>query len=594
MSIVQLKRVTICGLTKEKSQALEKLQWLGCLHLIPLQPKQTPADDEKPAELEDTNKALRWLMDVRNKRRQVLQKENFNLAQILVEVLQNKDHIRDAENYRDALLERKKNLELWGDFKFAALEELAKHRLWFCIIPQSDMHHMKTIGYPWQVVHQDNRFVYVTVISREEPLADKLPVPRTHIGSNAISDIKRYLNQVEVELEELYAKRQSLTKWIYLISRHIAWAEDQSSLKQAQEGCLQIETIFVVQGWLAVSNIASVENFATQNGLAIIIQDPQSNENPPTLLANPAFVAGGEDLVSFYQMPAYGTWDPSKLLFFSFAIFFSMILSDAGYALVLALLQILLWRRMGRSPRLVRLRSLFVVLIVGSFVWGTLVGSWFGQSFAESSLLGSMQLMSINDFDSMMQLSIGIGVLHLIIANAIMARQRWGHSSAFVPIGWISILFGGFIWWHSEESGGQIALLIGAILVAFFSGKKPLEGNTSILVRLMGAFVGLSNISKIFGDVLSYLRLFALGLASASLALTFNNLASQAAQSPGMGLLFGLLIFVIGHALNFALSIMSGVVHGLRLNYIEFYNWGLSDEGYPFQSFSKKEDYKSE
>jgi len=100
----------------------------------------------------------------------------------------------------------------------------------------------------------------------------------------------------------------------------------------------------------------------------------------------------------------------------------------------------------------------------------------------------------------------------------------------------------------------------------------------------------LTNLPRIFGDVLSYLRLFALGLASSSLALTFNQLAQQVTEAiPGPGLLIGLLILIIGHGLNFALSVMGGVVHGLRLNYIEFYNWGLSEEGYPFKAFSKKE-----
>jgi V/A-type H+-transporting ATPase subunit I len=101
----------------------------------------------------------------------------------------------------------------------------------------------------------------------------------------------------------------------------------------------------------------------------------------------------------------------------------------------------------------------------------------------------------------------------------------------------------------------------------------------------------LTDITKAFGDVLSYLRLFALGLASASLALTFNGLAHQvAAVYPGIGVLLALLILLVGHGLNLALSLMSGVVHGLRLNFIEFYNWGLSEEGYPFKAFARREE----
>jgi len=102
--------------------------------------------------------------------------------------------------------------------------------------------------------------------------------------------------------------------------------------------------------------------------------------------------------------------------------------------------------------------------------------------------------------------------------------------------------------------------------------------------------MSLTSITKIFGDVLSYMRLFALGLASASLAITFNQLAMQVYHAmPGLGLLFSILILILGHTLNILLGIMSGVVHGLRLNFIEFYNWSVSDEGYPFKAFARKE-----
>ena len=111
----------------------------------------------------------------------------------------------------------------------------------------------------------------------------------------------------------------------------------------------------------------------------------------------------------------------------------------------------------------------------------------------------------------------------------------------------------------------------------------------SALMRLLDGLWALTGVTRIFGDVLSYLRLFALGLASASLALTFNDLAHQASQVQGLGLLFAILILFVGHLLNLMLALMSGVVHGLRLNYIEFYNWALSGEGYAFQPFNKKE-----
>ena len=100
---------------------------------------------------------------------------------------------------------------------------------------------------------------------------------------------------------------------------------------------------------------------------------------------------------------------------------------------------------------------------------------------------------------------------------------------------------------------------------------------------------GLTGLSGLFGDVLSYLRLFALGLSSAKLAETFNNLGASAWDEAGFGVIAAIGIVLLGHTLNILLSIMSGVVHGLRLNCIEFFKWSLPDEGYLFRPFAKKE-----
>lgn len=110
-----------------------------------------------------------------------------------------------------------------------------------------------------------------------------------------------------------------------------------------------------------------------------------------------------------------------------------------------------------------------------------------------------------------------------------------------------------------------------------------------MLSRLLTGLVALTGLSKAFGDVLSYLRLFALGLAGAQMAITFNDLARDAMTNiAGLGTLAAVCILLVGHGLNLLLVIMSGVVHGLRLNYIEFFNWGLDSEGYQFKPLRKR------
>jgi V/A-type H+-transporting ATPase subunit I len=142
------------------------------------------------------------------------------------------------------------------------------------------------------------------------------------------------------------------------------------------------------------------------------------------------------------------------------------------------------------------------------------------------------------------------------------------------------------------ESVGATTLVVGLLAVFLFSSDRPLLSLkiSDWLWRLLDGLMELTGLSKAFGDVLSYLRLFALGLASAQLAGTFNGMAASAADLPGPGFLLAVLIVVLGHGVNLLLAIMSGVVHGLRLNCIEFFNWSLKEEGYPFKAFCKKAD----
>lgn len=132
-------------------------------------------------------------------------------------------------------------------------------------------------------------------------------------------------------------------------------------------------------------------------------------------------------------------------------------------------------------------------------------------------------------------------------------------------------------------------LALGGLLVLLFTSDRPFSFTPAhLLGRLVDGLKGVTGVSKVFGDVLSYLRLFALGLASIKLAEAFNGLAATSFASSGLGILLGVLTLVVGHGINFAMGIMSGVVHGLRLNLIEFFNWSLPEDGEQFRAFEKK------
>jgi len=591
MSIVALQKATLVGLTEDKAQILDRLQALGLMHVIPLrhEPREREASLLDGVQPEQLQQCIRYLLSCPQKRRQVTTERHFNLKQVVEGVLNNRKQRLALNEQRDFLRKRIKDLEPWGSFRFPGDQGLYGYRLWFYLVPNYRMRELEGNPLPWAVVHRDNRNSYVAVIAEEEPRSNQMPVPRTHTGSVPLDELKARLEDLEVELEALDAERQAYTRWLYLLQRSLAGSEDAAERDEVSHQTLDAEEIFALQGWIPTREQKRLENFAREQGLVLVLEPPAQSDEPPTLLQNPDSLSGGEDIVRFYQMPGYRSWDPSRVVFFSFAIFFALILSDAGYALLLAGVLAFYWRRMGQSATGRRLRALGVTLALFSAGWGMLVGSYFGAPPPQP--LAGLKLLDMNDFDSMMKISVIMGAGHLILANLITAWRSRGSPQMLAPLGWILLILAGVSGWLRQQLDLEWSLMaigIGAILLC--SSQRPWRGLKNWVWRLIDGLLALTGLSKMFGDVLSYLRLFALGLASASLAITFNQLATDVATAvPGMGLLLEVMILLLGHVLNFVLAVVSGVIHGLRLNLIEFYNWSLSDEGYAFQPFTKRE-----
>jgi V/A-type H+-transporting ATPase subunit I len=594
MSIVRLKRLTLYGMVEQKNAVLSGLQELGCLHLVSLQPTGERHADMPSAQPKDTYDALRYLQDSPIRRRPVSEDEDYDLDAIVEKALFNRQRRRAVRDRLDELRQQIKEVQPWGDFRLPAPDELEGLRLWFYVVPLHKMNAVRERDLTWQVVRKDHRNAYVVVISETRPSPDAMPVPPADIGQLSLSELRWQEELAEAEAEEVMAERWSLTRWLGLLERDLARAENRAALEFAATQTYDSTEVFAVQGWAPVKQTRAVSAFALRHGLAYTLEDPGESDAPPVLLENPPKLSAGEDLLAFFQLPGYRDWDPSAVVFVSFALFFAMILSDAGYAAVLALLLAFMWKRMGRSGSGARLRSLAAAIAGASVVYGVLVGSYFGLTPPEGSLLRALKVLEINDFDSMMKLAVVVGGVHVALANSMVAWSRRSSLSALAPVGWVAIVAGflALVIRGGDLSASRIpwvVMAVGGACILFFSSERPFKRVSDVLWRLLDGLKAVTGLSSAFGDVLSYLRLFALGLSSAALAVTFNDLAVQAMDMPGIGLLFGLAILLLGHVLNIILAIISGVVHGLRLNLIEFYNWGVSGEGDTFRAFRKKE-----
>jgi len=595
MSIVALSKMTLYGPASEKDAVLDGLQTLGCVHLNDLRPGAVESLEPPPA-YPEARHALQYLTDSPVRRRPTQHAEKLDVQALAKQVLEIRDRSRALLEEREKLRKGIADLGPWGNFEIPPeWSERSELRLWFYMVPHHQTRSLRTVALPWSIVARDHRFAYVVVISADQPAG--MPAPLVPLEPRSVVKLRTRLEQVEHEIEDLDYRRIGLTGYRDALRANLDEADDRAARRRAATHILERDQLFAVQGWIPNDRLATLREFAARRRLALTIASPVPGDNPPTLLENPAALRGGEDLVEFYMTPAYRLWDPSMAVFFAFAAFFAMIFSDAGYALLLGVILLALWKRMGRRASGRGLRDVMLALVLFSIVYGVLVGTYFGIAPPKGSFLDSLHLLDAENESLMMWISIGVGSAHLIYANLVTAWWQRHSLTALGALGWASAILGGFSLGLGRNypelvdlpGVGFWSLGIGAALVILFSTERPFTPSLSHLVARLGdGFKATTGFLKAFGDVLSYLRLFALGLASIKLAEAFNGLAASSFAAKGIGVLMGLLVLLVGHGINFAMGTLSGVVHGLRLNLIEFFNWSLPEEGERFIAFEKK------
>ncbi len=585
MAIVPLSKVTLVGHRAEKEQVLENLQEFGCLEIVSLAPDVAPLEDHTKRSRE----ALAYLKRCPQKQRAATNPADFDAVQVEEEIVELRDRTHRLELERDALKHRIEALAPWGDFDFPPGGDLAGKRFWFYVMPRNRVRELAESDLIWEEVKRDGRNSYVIVVSDEEPMG--VPAPRVRTGKVSRRKLERRLEEVELELEDASLERIRLTRWRDLLSRSLDALEDRAARRYAAGQCYDSEPVFALRAWAPTEALEALGSYAEAHGLAMEVSDPEPDDKAPTLLSNAEQSEGGEDLVNFYKTPGYGSWDPSAVVLYSFAIFFAMIISDGGYGLLLALLVAHYWKRLSGTAAGSRWRWVLLTLVVATIGYGALVGSYFGVSPAPGTIQARLAVLDITDAPTMMGLSISIGVLHVVLGNLMDAGRHGWSPKALPSLGWAVFVLAGYSLFIGSQAGTDatrtpsiVAAIAGLFLVFAFAGygSRPLG-------RLGRGLAALTRITAAFGDVLSYLRLFALGLASASLAIAFNNMAAGAWESiPSVGILVAIAILIIGHSLNLLLAVASGFIHGLRLNVIEFFNWGLPEEGPLFRPFRKK------
>ena len=500
----------------------------------------------------------------------------------------------------------------WGSFRSEDIHKLEsqglKLRFYSCMKKKFDLSWAEIR--PLEVISEtESKVFFVTVSPAEEEYS--FPIEAVPAPEGSVNEAEEKLSLLQSKLE----KEQQLLANLKSCSDEIRKAYNDS-LSRLDLYFAEAATEKAVDNYLTVlTGFAPTSDdkrlCASFDSMDIYYSHEAATkeDNPPVKLKNNWFAKNFEVLTGMYGVPAYDEFDPTPVLGPFFMLFFAMCMGDAGYGILLMLIALVLRLKMKDSS-LGKMHRLIAFLGGMTFVVGIFLGTFFGMSILEASwapawlkglcIDGWFPDAKIAGFPVQMVLAVAIGVLHICLAMIIKTinfTKRFGFKKTVATWGWTTLIVGGLV----VVSLGMTEVLSAEafkwtiIALAVVSGLAIYVFNTPGRNPLMNIGSGLwdtyNMVTGLLGDVLSYIRLYALGLAGGMLGNAFNIMGTMILDIPvpGVNWVFCIIILIFGHVLNLAMSCLGAFVHPLRLTFVEYFkNSGYEGSGAKYNPLTKK------
>ncbi|MGE4574177.1 MULTISPECIES: V-type ATPase 116kDa subunit family protein [Parachlamydia] len=631
-----VKKVLFVGIEDEREVFFKKAQEIGQVQFIS---PSAVKDREIPQEVQDLASAIKIVRGFPT----LPQEDQGNIALadgLAQKILQLKHKLDQLEEEKRMTALEISRIEVFGDFSLddiAAIEKEGNRKVQF-FFAKKDFFDHHALSDELIKIGSDHGLDYFVSISKTPKQYEKMVEMKIEHPLGKLKQRHQEAHKEWIETEHLL---RSYEKYNHFLHQGLVDKLNKYHLIHAKGYAEDIldGNLFAVQGWVPVNKQDEIQKLVDKFRVHSEEIEIEPTDTVPTYLENQNLSRMGEDLVHIYDSPSISDKDPSLWVLFFFLLFFAMIMGDGGYGLIL--LGIVLFIRYKKpnlknlGKRVLNLTTLLAVFCIG---WGLVTHSFFGMNLSPDNPLHKMapltwltekkadyhiqhqdavyqewvdkfpQLKGVTDpkeflakgyseqkgkksYDIiskfsdniMLEFALFIGVIHIGISLIRYANRNW------TAIGWLICLVGGYLYFpyyldatsmlhyifhlDKEQAGiqGLYLLMIGtaiAVIIAIFKQK------------FLGVFEAMTAI-QVFSDVLSYLRLYALGLAGAIMASVINEM------SESMTFVLALIVMILGHAVNFALAIMSGVIHGLRLNFLEWYHYSFEGGGKMFNPLRK-------
>lgn len=493
-------------------------------------------------------------------------------------------------------------LSVWGDFSMQALSDLSgagvELRYFMCYRKEFD--HESPVWGEQFIVHLINEIDGVAYFVIIAPKGAEVSINAQELKSPAMTYADKLaevaeLSTQKVQWESVLARAAAS---IELIREDAAEAREKLHLSQVvttardeAEG-----TLVILQGWATRETAAKVDEMLEQTPALIYLKsNPTPEDETPVLLRNNKFARLFEFIGNFYALPKYGSMDLTPFFAPFYMMFFGFCLADAGYGLVLVLGGLFLLLKGGASMN--GISKLTMLCGSATIVFGLMVGSFFGIQLANISAFVDLRHYFLST-DNLFTLAIGVGIVQILfgmILKVITTTAQFGFKYALSTIGWMVVIVAGLAAFLLPDMGvkgfemDSVAFMsvagVGLFMMLFLNspGKNPFVNFGA------GLWNTYNDVTGLLGDILSYIRLFAIGLSGGILAQVFNDLAlGLSPDIPVVKQIVVVMILLIGHGINLFMSSLSSFVHPMRLTFVEFYkNAGFEANQRVFTPFKR-------
>ena len=584
--ITQMKKYTFLVFHREYEAFLEQLRDLGVVHVT-----------EKAAGMADDAHLQELLTKADNVRKLIAQGAP---DQLLTEKANLEQRIAATKKEAD-------KMAVWGDFSAERMEQLkaAGYTLRYFSCAK------KLFQEEWGiVVAEQGATVYFVQVNNENEAPEGCQ--EQYLNQKSAAELQKDvegLNGLLVAQNariELWAKENipALENELDELKQQIDWKRVTLNTDSEADGSLKI-----LEGFCPIDQVAALNAVLDKQEVYYQAEDPSAEDNTPIKLRNNKFTQLFESLTGMYGWPNYGEFDPTPILAPFFLLFFAMCMGDCGYGILLMIIGMLIAKKKLNIAMFDGLGPIITVLGVGTTIVGFFLGTfmgidlyaaeWVPQALKNVMIKGNLELAG-SSYDIQMVLALCIGVFHICLAmvvKAICYTKQFGFKENIATWGWTLLIVGGLLVailgmtvlpaevfkWAIIAVGTVSAL---AIYIFNTPGRNPLINIGAGLWDTYNMATG------ILGDVLSYIRLYALGLAGGMLGAAFNNLGLMVMGGSTEGATWQwlpfVLILVLGHVLNLAMSALGAFVHPLRLSFVEYFkNAGYEGKGTLYQPFKK-------